>query len=117
MFVFKQLPVLPPEAYGKWEGWIRERVLELVYTAVDLEPFARDLGYDGPPFAWDPDRRFRLRCELDALFFRLYGVSRDDAAYIMGTFPIVERNDIKEFGAFRTRDEILRVYDGLGGDW
>jgi hypothetical protein len=115
--ILYQLPVLPPEAYGRWEGWIRERVLELVYTATDLEPFARDLGYDGPPFAWDPDRRFRLRCELDALFFRLYGVSRDDAAYIMGTFNIIREKERKEFRTFRTCDEILRVYDGLGGDW
>ncbi|MBM4098194.1 MAG: hypothetical protein FJ261_15740, partial [Planctomycetes bacterium] len=113
-FIIKQFPVLPPEAYGKWEGWIRERVLELVYTATDLEPFARDLGHDGPPFPWDPQRRFRLRCELDALFFRLYGVSRDDAAYIMGTFNIMREKEMKEFRTFRTRDEILRVYDGLG---
>ena len=35
-------------------------------------PFARDGGYDGPPFRWDEERRFLLRCELDAAFFHLY---------------------------------------------
>ena len=45
------------------------RVLELTYTAWDLEGFARDCGYDGPPFRWDEERRFMLRCELDAAFF------------------------------------------------
>ncbi|HOH60541.1 MAG TPA: hypothetical protein PLI73_06470 [Candidatus Cloacimonadota bacterium] len=35
-------------------------------------PLARDLGYDGPPFIWDEERRFQIRCELDALFFHLY---------------------------------------------
>ena len=33
------------------------RVLELTYTAHDLQGFAQDLGYDGPPFPWDEERR------------------------------------------------------------
>jgi hypothetical protein len=80
-FVLKQFPLLPPSAFNglvAWDkgftldGWLSTRVLELAYTAWDLQPFAEDLGWDGPPFRWDPDRRFKLRCELDAAFFRLY---------------------------------------------
>ncbi|NMC19085.1 MAG: hypothetical protein GYA33_01585, partial [Thermogutta sp.] len=72
-FIVKQLPVLPPERYTPAAiEFIAPRVLELVYTAWDLEPFAKDMGYDGPPFRWDEERRFRLRAELDAAFFRLY---------------------------------------------
>ena len=52
-------------------------------------PFARDMGYDGPPFIWNDEERRHLRARLDALYFHLYGLSRDDAAYIMDTFPIV----------------------------
>ncbi len=52
--------------------WIFLRVLELTYTAWDLEPFANDCGYHGSPFRWDEERRFLLRCELDAAFFHLY---------------------------------------------
>ena len=54
------------------------RVLELTYTAYDLAPFfAADLGYDGPPFSWDPERRpVPTRAELDAAMFRLYGIQR-----------------------------------------
>jgi hypothetical protein len=48
------------------------RVLELTYTAWDLEPFAKDCGFDGPPFRWHEDRRFLIRAELDAAFFHLY---------------------------------------------
>ena len=62
------------------------RVLELVYTSPDLRPLARDLDDRGEePFAWDPDRRASLRAELDAFFFRVYGIDdRDDAEYITG---------------------------------
>ncbi len=78
--------------------WLLPRVLELTYTAWDLEPFGRDVGYDGPPFRWDPARRALLRAELDAAFFHLYAISRDDADYILDTFPIVRKNDEKAKG-------------------
>ena len=32
------------------------RALQPTYTANDLEGFAQDLGYDGPPFPWDARR-------------------------------------------------------------
>jgi len=35
-----------------------------------------------------------MRCELDALYFDLYQISREDVDYIMETFPIVKRKDI-----------------------
>ena len=121
-FYLKQLPVLPPEAYDhpcRWSpderlaGWIAARVLELTYTAWDLQAFAQDLGYDGPPFVWDVERRFLLRSELDAAFFHLYGVERDDVDYIMEQFPIVRRNDVKRLGEYRTKRVILEIYDAM----
>ncbi|MCC6176166.1 MAG: hypothetical protein IT305_12745 [Chloroflexi bacterium] len=113
-FILRQLPVLPPKAYGPTEiAFIVPRVLELTYTAWDLEPFARDVGYDGPPFRWDEDRRFLLRAELDALYFRLYGIERDDVDYIMETFPIVKRRDEQRHGEYRTKRVILEIYDAL----
>ena len=77
----QQLPVLPPDVYRVQAGWAPDsllgcwllpRVLELTYTAWDLQPFANDCGWPGPPFRWDEERRFLLRCELDAAFFHLY---------------------------------------------
>jgi hypothetical protein len=121
-FILKQLPVLPPAIYSAeavWcrgmglQNWILPRVLELTYTAWDLEPFARDVGFDGPPFRWDAERRFLLRCELDAAFFHLYGLNREDTAYVMDTFPIVRKHDEKAHGEYRTKRVILEIYDAL----
>ena len=75
-----------------------------------MEPFAKDCGYDGPPFRWNEERRF-LRCELDAAYFHLYGIERNDMDYIMETFPIVKRKDEKLFGEYRTKRLILEMYD------
>ena len=62
-------------------------MLELTYTAHDMKPFARDLGYEGQPFVWNEDDRRHLRARLDALYFHLYGLSREDAGYVIGHVP------------------------------
>ena len=137
LWIWKQLPLLGLVNYGREFGgtdlraWIAARVLELTYTAWDLEAFALDCAYAGPPFRWDEDRRFLLRCELDAAYFHLYLGSpaewgmdypqlsemfpnpRDAVDYIMDTFPIVKRKDIAKHGDYRTKLVILHIYDQM----
>ena len=110
----KQLPVIPPHTYTPaLLDFITPRVLELTYTAWDLQPFAHDLDYHGAPFVWDDQRRFLMRCELDALYFHLYGIDRADVDYIMETFPIVKRKDEAAHGEYRTKRVILEFYDQM----
>ena len=81
-FIAKQIPVLPTQTFAEpapWSrnaesvrDWLLPRVLELTYTTWDIEPFADDNGWQGPPFRWHEERRFLLRCELDASFLHLY---------------------------------------------
>jgi hypothetical protein len=94
-------------------NWIRPRVLELVYTSWNLKPFAEELGYRGPPFTWDDGRRFLLQCELDAAYFHLYGINRDDVDHIIDSFPIAKRKDEQEFDEYRTKRVILEIYDKM----
>jgi hypothetical protein len=126
-YIVEQLPVVPPERYeAVWFGRktartiVREIVLELTYTAHDLAPFARDIGYVDdaglvrPPFPWDEERRLKLRAKLDAVFFHLYGITdRDDVRYIYSTFPIVEREDGTAYGSYRSRDLCLAYMSAL----
>lgn len=77
-FILKQIAVPSREMIGDDVlEQVVPRVLELMYTAHDVAAFARDLGYDGPPFIWSRDRRERLRVELDALVAHLYGLTTD----------------------------------------
>jgi hypothetical protein len=85
----------------------------LIYTALDLTPFARDLGWHGGPFRWDESRRFFLRCELDAFYFRLYGLSGEDVAHILDTFTIVRRKDEAAYGEYRTKRIVIEIYDAM----
>ena len=68
----RQLPVIPPDTFSKQDiDFINPRVLELVYSNWELQPFAKDMGYAGPPFRWDEERRSILRAELDAHYAHL----------------------------------------------
>ena len=78
---FSQIPVVSPQTLVSkcvWSGdehldsWLAKRVLELIYTAYDLQSFANDMNWTRSPFRWDDERRFLVRCELDAAFFHLY---------------------------------------------
>ncbi|MGH6986124.1 MAG: Eco57I restriction-modification methylase domain-containing protein [Caulobacteraceae bacterium] len=125
-FYVKQFPILPPGSYAPADlDFIVPRVLELTYTSEALRPFARDLGYDGPPFAWDEDRRAWLRAQLDAWYARAYGLTRDELRYILDpadvmgpdypseTFRVLKKNEIKRFGEYRTRRLVLEAWDRL----
>ena len=126
-YIVEQFPVVPPECYEdtrfgpKTAGQIvREAVLELTYTAHDMAPFARDMGYVDEtdqvklPFPWNEERRLHLRSKLDAVFFHLYGVAdRDSIRYIYSTFPIVERQEIDVYGRYYSRDLCLAWMSAL----
>ncbi|MEA3014201.1 MAG: hypothetical protein QOD42_2746 [Sphingomonadales bacterium] len=126
LYIVEQLPILPPAIYDRRFGVATAReivareVLHLTYTAHDMAPFARDMGHVDragavlPPFIWDEAERRQRRARLDALYFHLYGISKEDAHYILSTFPIVRRHDEAEFGGrFVTRDLILHQMDAL----
>jgi hypothetical protein len=142
-----QMPVPTCAAFDRdeigktYREFIGERSLELTVVSYSLLSFARDVGFDGPPFLWDEQRRFLLRCELDAAFFHLYLPTdvngewrivrgqtaeelsrlkasferpRDAVDYIMESFPIVKRKDQERFdGDYRTKAVILEIYDAM----
>jgi hypothetical protein len=120
--VLKQLPTLPESVFKKkasWDSsktvheWLTARVIELTFASYDIEAFARQCGYFGPPFVWDQHRRRHLRCEVDAAMFHLFGVSRDHAEYILSTFRIVRERDEESHGEAYTFNKILEIYDAL----
>lgn len=145
-FVLEQLPVIAPERFEEplpahfasamraarlMNGYhphptvadfVVPQVLVLTYTAHDMAPFARDMGYVDAqgevlqPFVWDEEDRRARMASLDALFFHLYGIKAKDAAYILDTFPIVREQDMKQFGRFRTQDDILARLKAIEAD-
>lgn len=112
--------------------WIKKRTSELIYTDWSYEHLIAQISYRSCPFIWDEDRRFLIRCELDAMYFHLYlgtpdewkekgspelleyfPTPREAVEYIMETFPIVKRKDEREYNEYRTKRVILEIYDEM----
>jgi hypothetical protein len=137
-YITKQLPVPSPTSLTKHIlDFIVPRVLELTYTADDLRTFYFDVTEQRPewdnrfgperglPWSWDSERRAILRADLDAIYARLYGLSREELRYvldpedIMGegypsqTFRGLRDKEIRHLGEYRTRRLILEAWDKL----
>ncbi len=140
-FIYKQLPILPADAYSESDLLhIVPHVLELTFTADDLSGWAQDLASsfvarfpqhpplladpaNPTPFPYNPTRRAQLRAELDARYARLYGLTRAELEYILDpatthgpdypsvTFPGLKNNDIKNHGEYRTQRLVLEAWD------
>ena len=121
-FIVRQIPTLPPDAYDDrcpWdkkqtlEKWICDRVLKLTCTANDMLPLARAAGFKEGVHKWKESERADLRAELDAAYFHLYGISRDDAEYILSTFQGMSDKDEESFTPTSIASGILDAYDRL----
>jgi hypothetical protein len=128
-FYLEQFPILPPDFYTEPRlAFVAPKVLELTYTSNSLAPFAHDLGHDGPPFAWDEDRRIYLRADLEAFYARAYGLDRDELRYILDpadvkgpdypseTFRVLKEKETRQFGEYRTRRLVLEAWDRMEAD-
>ncbi|WP_375481526.1 Eco57I restriction-modification methylase domain-containing protein [uncultured Mycobacterium sp.] len=121
-FIVKQLPCPAPSTFSQpvaWQpeltlaDWLRPYMLELSYTSWRLKPYAEDIGDDGLPFRWDPERRALLRADLDAAFLHVYGLRRDEAEHVLDSFPVVRKYDERDFGEYRTKRLVLEAYDRM----
>lgn len=50
---------------------------------------------------------------MDGLYAHLYGLSHDDFAYILTTFPVLQKNEERKYGEYRTARLALAAYDAL----
>ncbi|WP_416758440.1 Eco57I restriction-modification methylase domain-containing protein [Roseateles sp. So40a] len=128
----KQFPVLPPDRYTSADlAFIVPRVLELTYTADDLQAWGQALAaYDPRPtaeqgrsFAWNAERRAQLRAELDVYYSVLYGLTHDELRYILDprdvmgadypseTFRVLKESEIRAYREYRTRRLVLEAWD------
>ena len=89
-FYVYQLPVPRLTANDKAFGPIVERTARLICTTPEFDDLAKSVGLkshrDG---VTDPAKRAMLRAELDGLIAHLYGLTEEEFAYILTTFPLV----------------------------
>ncbi|MFN8019303.1 MAG: hypothetical protein U0P45_14455, partial [Acidimicrobiales bacterium] len=60
----------------------------------------------------DPAERATTRAEIDAIVAKhVYELTREELAYVLDQFPVLERRDRKAHGTYATKDRILDWYD------
>lgn len=114
-----QIPMPPPRLVVTEEGErdtlrvaLLKAALELSYTSWSLRTLGEALGVS-KPFVYDPDRRFLLLREIDALSAHFYGLSREEFEYVLSTFETLRDYEIKTSGEYRTKRVSLEIYDAM----
>jgi hypothetical protein len=129
LFCIKQLPLVPPTRYSlKDAGEILSRVAELTCTDADMTALIESFDVPKPErgfFTWDDDHRSKIKAELDAIYARMYGLSRDELRYILDptdvmgadypseSFRVLKDKEIRHLGEYRTRRLVLEAWDQL----
>lgn len=104
-YILMQLPMPTPAQVEASPIVFRTFVRDWIGERVDRLN-ARPNGHNDDDRAW-------LRAELDALAAHLFGLSRDEIDYVIGTFPIVRRQEEAAYGEFRSRRLILTAFDAM----
>ncbi len=89
-----------PEMNELWDEMVQSRVVP-ARKATEI------------PGAVETTERLQLRAEIEARLALLYGLDREELAHILGTFPIVQKDDEKLCGEYRTKRVILEIYDAM----
>jgi hypothetical protein len=106
MFYIYQLPV--PRLTRKDAAFapIVERAARLICTTPEFDDLAKEVGLGSHRNGVkDPAKRARIRAELDGLVAHLYGLTEDEFAYILTTFPLVDQS---------VKDAALQAYRDVG---
>jgi len=111
-FIVSQLPVIPPNGYPqKASEMIKQCMLELVYTSHDILPFAKSLGYEGPPFSWSTERRAELIAQLEAIYGVLYGLTIEELEYVFEQFWSTKRQETETLGEYLSKALALQYFN------
>ena len=85
----------------------------LTYTAHNMAPFARDFGYDDPPFIWNPNSAAACAPASPPSYSTFPDCPAKRPPTSLAASPFVRRQDEAEFGLYRARDLILTSMNGL----
>ncbi len=99
------------DSYGpKHEQEIRQSLVESVSELT--EHWSPPCGiYDRTENRRDRGDRAQLRAEIDAYVAHLYGLTRDEFAHILDTFPVLKRKEEEAFGEYMSKRKCLEEYD------
>lgn len=92
LYYLYQLPIPRLPQTDKTFKTIVKRAAKLVCVSSEFDALAKDVGLRGSQDGITDDKeRARLRAELDGLVAHLYGLSEDEFAHVLASFPLVQQ--------------------------
>ncbi|WP_414541283.1 Eco57I restriction-modification methylase domain-containing protein [Nostoc sp. CCY0012] len=90
MFYVYSLPVPRLTSGDKYFSEIVERAAKLICTTPEFDELAQEVGLGSHKNGvTDETERAQIRAELDGMIAHLYGLTKEEFAYILTTFPLV----------------------------
>jgi hypothetical protein len=63
------------------------------------------------PHRWDPEERYRLDVETDALVAQAYGLARDQYEIVLDSFEVMAREEERKHGYYRFKTDCLAAFE------
>ena len=121
-FILIQIAVPDPAAFSRLvkldgnETTIGELIIDrapvLLCNTRAMLPFFNKVGVQSAT-VWDTQKRHETMSLIDALVAHTYGLSREEYAYILGRFPILEGQEVSRLGEFRSKRLCLEAWDRM----
>jgi hypothetical protein len=111
MFYIYQLPVPRLIVGDTYFNEIVERAAKLICTTPEFDELAQEVGLDSyQNGVTDETERAKLRAELDGMIANIYGLTEEEFAYILTTFPVVP-DTVKQAAS-----DAYKIFKPLSGD-
>ncbi len=98
---FLELPIPTPEQAGAYYDQIAKKAAQLAATTDEFEQLKKEVGITHGVV--DENDRLLARAQLDVLVAKLYGITKEELAYILEKFPIADA---------KQKELVLREYGG-----
>jgi hypothetical protein len=100
--------VVSEEAILDFHEQLLDAVAALTNTSRSVHRFAEDIGRANLRTT-DPEERLQLRAWIDAVYFKAFGFSSPEAAYVFDSFRIWKDKSEEKWGSFREKEETLAL--------
>jgi len=88
---------------------IRERAEKLSLTSWSVSS-----QFGTAPYGWDPEERYLLDVETDALIAHAYSLTRKQYETVLDSFGVFAKKQIAEHGRYKFKEDCLDAYGRLG---
>jgi len=106
LWMLSQIPAPLP---GTLDPRVAEHAAKLSLTSYSVARL-----FNREPHIWNPEERYWLDVEIDALVAHAYGLTRAQYEVVLDSFEVLARLEIAKHGRYKFKEDCLAAYDREG---